>query len=87
MLQGKANLNLLDLKKDKILPELKYNYRQLSFPPKDYPKLLFGDDLRKALKEIAEISKVGQTLTQRFLSEIFNLNQKLFYSEVCVTTL
>ena len=65
LLLGKANLNLLDLRRESILPELKYNYRQLSFPPEDHPKLLFGDDLPKVLKEIAEINIVGQTLTQR----------------------
>ena len=63
LLLGKANLNLLDLRRGKILSELNYNYRQLSFPPEDHPKLLCGDDLSKALKEIAKINKVGQNLT------------------------
>ena len=71
LLLGKANLNLLDLRRN-ILPALNYNYRQLSFPPEDHPKLLFWDDLPRTLKEIAEIYKVGQTLTQRSPSQNFN---------------
>ena len=57
LLLGKANLNLLDLKRDKILPELNYNYRQFSFPPEDHPKLLCGDDLPKALKTLQKSIK------------------------------
>ena len=55
LLLGKGNLDLLDLKGKKILLVLNYNYWQLSFLPEDHPKLLSGDDLPKALKEIAEI--------------------------------
>ena len=57
LLMGKANLNLLDLKRDKILPELNYNYRQFSLPPKDHPNLLRGDVLPKALKTLQKSIK------------------------------
>ena len=72
LLLGKANLSILDLRRQKIYPELNYNYRQLSFPTEVHSKCFFGDDLPKALKEIAEINKVGQTLTQRSPSQTFS---------------
>ena len=72
LLLGKANLNILDLRRQKFYPELNYNYRQLSFPKEVHSKCFFGDHLPKALKEIAEINKVGQTLTQRSPSQTFS---------------
>ena len=38
----------------------------MTFKTEDHPKLLFGDDLPKTIKEISETNKVGQSLTQRY---------------------
>ena len=40
------------------MPELNCSYRQLSFDQGDHPKLLFGDNLRKQIKDISETNKV-----------------------------
>ena len=54
---GKINQDILNLRKEKIAPELNQNYKQLTFKTEDYPKLLFGDDLRKTIKDISETKK------------------------------
>ena len=36
----------------------------MTFKTEDHPKLLFGDDLPKTIKDISETNKVGQSLTQ-----------------------
>ena len=57
LLLGKANLNLIDLRRDKIFPELNYNYRQFSFPSEDQPKLLMGMTYPKYLKKLQKSIK------------------------------
>ena len=52
LLLGKTNLNLLALRREKMLPQLNYNYWQLLFPPEDYTKLLFGMSYPKHLKKL-----------------------------------
>ena len=47
------------------MPELNYGYRQLSFDQGDHPKLLFGDNLPKKIKEISETNKVGYALSKK----------------------
>ena len=42
---GKINQDILNLKREKIAPELNQNYKQLTFKTEDHPKLLFGNDL------------------------------------------
>ena len=54
---GKLNQDILNFKKEKIASELNQNYKQLTFKTEDYPKLLFGDDLRKTIKDISETKK------------------------------
>ena len=66
VLLGKINLDILNLRREKIAPELNQNYKQLTFKTEDYPKLLFGDDLPKTIKDISETNIVGQSLTQRY---------------------
>ena len=66
---GKVNQSLLTLQREKIMSELNQNYPQFSFSEKDHPKLIFRDDLTKAIKKnywrnIAEAQKVEQSLTQ-----------------------
>ena len=63
---GKINQDILNLRREKIAPELSQNYKQLTFKTEGHPKLLFGDDLPKIIKDISETNKVGQSLTQRY---------------------
>ena len=67
---GKINQDILNLRREKIASELNQNYKQLAFKTEDHPKLLFGDDLPKTIKEISEKNKVGQSLTQRYQSTL-----------------
>ena len=59
MLIGQTNFEILNFRKAKIMPKLNYSYRQLSFNQGDHPKLLFGDNLPKQIKDISETNKVG----------------------------
>ena len=59
MLTGQTNFEILNFRKAKIMPKLNYSYRQLSFNQGDHPKLLFGDNLPKQIKDISETNKVG----------------------------
>ena len=61
----KANEKILTYRREKIKPELNQNYRHISVEKCEHPKLLFGDDLPKILKDMAEANKVGKSLTQR----------------------
>ena len=63
---GKVNQDILNLRREKVAPELNQNFKQLTFKTEDHPKLLFGDDLPKTIKDISETNKVGQCLTQRY---------------------
>lgn len=65
LLLGKANSNILNYRRENIMPELNPTYKQLSFKTGEHPKLLFGDDLPKAIKDISETNKVGYNLTPR----------------------
>ena len=60
------NQDILNLRREKIAPELNQNYKQLTFKTEDYPKLLFGDGLPKTIKDISKTNKVGQSLSQRY---------------------
>ena len=66
MVWGKIIQDILNLRREKIAPELNPNYKQLTFKTEDHPKILFGDDLPKTIKYISETNKVGQSLTQRY---------------------
>ena len=66
MFWGKINQDILNLRREKIAPELNQNYKQLTFKTEDHPKLLFGNDLPKTIQDISETNKVGQSLTQRY---------------------
>ena len=65
MLLGKLIYDLLAYRRELIIPELNSSYRQLTFVQGDYPKLLFGDDLPKAIKDISETNKVRQALKKQ----------------------
>ena len=45
--------------------ELNYSYRQLSFNQGNHPKLLFGDNLPKKIKDISETNKVGLAISKK----------------------
>ena len=57
----KINQDILNLRREKTAAKLNQNYKQLKFKTEDHPKLLFGDDLRKTIKDISETNKVGQS--------------------------
>ena len=63
---GKIKQDILNLRREKIAPEFNQNYKQLTFKTEDHPKLLFGDDFPKTIKDISETNKVGQSLIQRY---------------------
>ena len=65
MLLGKLNYDLLACRRELIIPELNSSYRQLTFVQGDHPKLLFGDDLPKAIKDFSKTNKVGQALKKQ----------------------
>ena len=46
---GEINQVVLNLRREKIAPELNQNYKQLTFKTEDQPKMLFGDDLPKKI--------------------------------------
>ena len=60
---GKVKQDISKLRKEKVALELNQNYKQLTFKIEDHPKLLFGDDLAKAVNDITETNKVDQSLT------------------------
>ena len=47
------------------MPELNYSYRQLPLDQGDHPKLLFGDNLPKQIKDISETNKVGFVISKK----------------------
>ena len=55
----KATMDILTYRREKIKPELNQNYRHISVEKSEHPKHLFGDDLPKILKDMAETNKVG----------------------------
>ena len=73
---GKVKQDISKLRKEKVALELNQNYKQLTFKIEDHPKLLFGDDLAKAVNDITETNKVDQSLTWRcqptLKQEMFN---------------
>ena len=46
---GEINQVVLNLRREKIAPELNQNYKQLTFKTEYQPKMLFGDDLPKKI--------------------------------------
>ena len=52
-------MDILTYRREKIKPELNQNYRHISVEKGEHPKHLFGDDLPKILKDMAETNKVG----------------------------
>ena len=60
---------MLTLRRDSVTLELNIAYKHLSLRQGEHPKLLFGDDLTRSIKEIKETNKVGQCLSKKnFLS-------------------
>ena len=65
MILGKLNQDLLTLHRDSTTPELNITYKHLSFLQGEHPKLLFGDDLLRSIKEITETNNVAQCLSKK----------------------
>ena len=59
MLIGQTNFEILNIFRAKIMPELNYSYRQLSYDQGDHPILLSGDNLPKQIKDISGTYKLG----------------------------
>ena len=55
---GKINQDILNLRREKIASELNQNYKTKR-KTEDHPKLLFGDDLPKTIKDISATNKVA----------------------------
>ena len=51
---------------DSITSEPNIVYKYLSFPQGEHPKLLFGDNLPRSIKDITEANKVSQCLSKKF---------------------
>ena len=65
MLIGQNNFGTLNFHRAKIMAELNYSYRQLSFDQRDHPKLLFGNNLPKQNRDISETSKVEFAISRK----------------------
>ena len=65
MLIGQTNFHILSFRRAKIMPELNYSYRQLSIDQGDQPKLLFGCNLPKQIKDISETNKVEFAISKK----------------------
>ena len=85
---GKINQEILNSRREKIPSELSRNYKQLIFKTEDHPKLFWGDDFPKTIKNISETNKVGQSLTQKYhhilTREMFTKTGEPFYSKARV---
>ena len=62
---GQTNFEILNFRRAKIMPELNYSCRQLSFNEGDHPKLLFRDNLPKQIKDISETNKMGFAVSRK----------------------
>ena len=66
LILGKANLDISNLRREKIGPELNQNYRHMvnkeNNSGEQPAKQLFGDDLQKFLKEVTENKNLGQSI-------------------------
>ena len=62
---GQTNFEILNFRRANIMPELNYSYRQLSFDQGDHPKLLFGENLPKQIKDISETNKVRFAISRK----------------------
>ena len=81
MLLGELNHDLLACHRELIIPELNSSYRQLTFVQGYHPKLLFGDELTKAIKDISETNKVGQTLKKENFVPMSHTSSNQFQPE------
>ena len=60
-----GNFEVLSFRRAKIMLELNYSYRKLSFDQEDYHKLVFGDNLPKQIKYVSETKKVGFAISKK----------------------
>ncbi|KAJ8021978.1 hypothetical protein HOLleu_39334 [Holothuria leucospilota] len=62
-LLGSANIDLNQVRRDLIKPELKAEYRGLSSNSSQNSVLLFGDDISQQMRDIADVNKISRRLT------------------------
>ena len=62
-LLGSANIDLNQVRRDLIKPELKAEYRALSSNSSQNSALLFGDDISQQMRDIADANKISRRLT------------------------
>ena len=79
-----------DLRRGNIAPGLNLAYKHVSFPHGEHPKLLFGDDTARAIKEHTETNKMGQCLSRNItfkVNLIVYLQIQTLQDETVVTSL
>lgn len=62
-LLGSANIDLNQVRRDLIKPELKAEYIGLSSNSSQNSVLLFGDDISQQMRDIADVNKISRRLT------------------------
>ena len=65
MVLGQLNSDLLDSRREFILPELNSDFRKIVIEKGEHPELLFGDNLSQKIKDISETNKLGQAVAKR----------------------
>ena len=78
VLLGKLNYDLLACCRELIIPELNSSYRKVTFVQGDHPKIIFGDDLPKAIKDISETNKVGRALKKQTFVPMYHTPSNQF---------
>ena len=70
-----------DLRRENITPGLNLAYKHVSFPHGEHPKLSFGDDTARAIKELTETNKTGQCLSRNITFKV-NLVKVIVYLQI-----
>ena len=65
MVLGQLNSDLLDSRREFILPELTSDFRKIVIEKGEHPELLFGDNLSQKIKDMSETNKLGQAVAKR----------------------
>ena len=65
MVLGQLNSDLLDSRREFILPELNSDFRKIVIEKGEHPELPFGDNLSQKIKDISETNKLGQAVAKR----------------------
>ena len=69
MILGQLNSDLLDSRREFILPELNSGFRKIVIEKDEYPELLFGDNLSKKFKIFQKQISWARLLLKEILSQ------------------